>query len=639
MSENGPSKIPGALQEKMSDGGSGKASTDSQIELQLLVNARPGRVSDVEAAIRNSGGKVRSANGGYVAADVPAGKVKNVAENASVRRIQERRNPEAHAVDDKYVSEGLDAVGADILQDSDITGDGARIAVIDGYFHTENPKYEDQIVGKVGDSTYFTTDIEYNNLSYSGPTKQHGTACAEIVSDIAPDAELVLATVFGRNTFGEIMDEIEQTHDPDAATMSLGYYIGQRIDGEDYYSARIDEFTDGGRLFAVSAGNEAGDHWDGPFSNDGKDLMEFDSSLSTPTRYPVLMDPVKSTAVVIVHWDADWSQDSQRYEARLYESESSDTPIVTERTTNPVEEVALSPDQHSGDIQYYLEIERIDATGNEQFDLFTWNRAALDGPTTPERSIGIPATSSDDRLCSVAAVQATSAGATKEEYLKSYSSQGPTQDGRRGIDVAAPSVVSTTAVGDAGGYGALQNGRRFGGTSAASPHLGGAFGLLFGNQVDATPDEVLSDVFDAGQAIEDPDVSAPDTENTKIGFGYLDALGATDVLSVAANGAETSQGGQATINVSASNAEQVTIQQLWTDWNLADEDSDGGSSILNIGSEGTYTVSWGSIQDSVAPSIAVELPGSTYAGGTYRITVSGTNGSKSKEDTADIQIK
>jgi len=460
------------------------------------------------------------------------------------------------------------------------------------------------------------------------------------VSDIAPDAELVLATVFGRNTFGEIMDEIEQTYDPDAATMSLGYYIGQRIDGGDYYSTRVDQFTDGGRLFAVSAGNEAGDHWDGPFSNDGSDLMEFDSSLSTPTRYPVLMNPVNSTAVVIVHWDADWSQDSQRYEARLYESESSDTPIVTERTTNPVEEVALSPDQHSGGTQtYYLEIERIDATGNEQFDLFTWNRAALDGPTTAERSIGIPATSPDDRLCSVAAVQATSTGATKEEYLKSYSSQGPTQDGRRGIDVAAPSVVSTTEVGDAGGYGALEDDGGFGGTSAASPHLGGAFGLLFGNQIDATPDEVLSDVFDAGQAIEDPDVSAPGKENTKIGFGYLDAIGATDVLSVAANGAEISQGGQATIDISASNAEQVTIQELWTDWNLVSENFDGGSSTSNIGLEGTYTVDWGSIQDSAAPSITVELPGSTYVGGTYRINVSGTNGSESKEDTADIQIK
>jgi hypothetical protein len=78
---------------------------------------------------------------------------------------------------------------------------------------------------------------------------------------------------------------------------------------------------------------------------------------------------------------------------------------------------------------------------------------------------------------------------------------------------------------------------------------------------------------------------------------------------------------------------------LWTDWNLADEDSDGGSSTSNIGSEGTYNVNWGSIQDSAAPSITVELPGSTYVGGTYRITVSGTNGSESTEDTADIRIK
>jgi len=70
---------------------------------------------------------------------------------------------------------------------------------------------------------------------------------------------------------------------------------------------------------------------------------------------------------------------------------------------------------------------------------------------------------------------------------------------------------------------------------------------------------------------------------------------------------------------------------LWTDWNLADEDSDGGSSTSNVGSEGTYNVNWGSIQDSAAPSITVELPGSTDVEGTYRITVSGTNGSESRK--------
>jgi hypothetical protein len=247
-------------------------------------------------------------------------------------------------------------------------------------------------------------------------------------------------------------------------------------------------------------------------------------------------------AEVHVQWDADWSQDDQRYEARLYEEDSADEPIVNSKTADPVE--LLAPPESAGARTYYLEITRVVATGDEQFDVFPRGASALNGPTTAERSISIPSTSPDDRLNAVAAVQATSTGATKEEYLNSYSSQGPTQDGRRGIDVAAPSVVSTTEVGDTGGYGALEDGGGFGGTAAASPHLGGTCGLHFGNQVGATPNEALSDVFDAGQAIEDPDVSAPDKENTKIGFGYLDAIGATDVLSVAANGAEISQGGE-----------------------------------------------------------------------------------------------
>ncbi|QLH76927.1 PQQ-binding-like beta-propeller repeat protein [Halosimplex rubrum] len=520
MSESNPSKIAGGLAQKVTDSGLEGAKVDAEEKLPLYVRAEPGQVEDVKDAIEDHRIDIRSEDAGYIGVDVPAKKVLNLANEKSVRHLQERSAPKAHAVADKYISEGIEVMNTDTLQNEGITGDGARIAIIDHTFHTGNPKYADQIIATIGPDSQFTSDSEYD-----GTSKQHGTACAEIVADIAPDAELILASALGPRTPSELFDAIE-TYDPDGATMSLGYSTSLRIDGEDPISSRIDEFTDGGRLFANSAGNEAdGGHWDGQFENNGENLLVFDTSLSTPTRYPVQMDPMYTPAEIHIHWDADWAQDNQRYEARLYETEDATDPIITQQTYDPIEIVSLSPSQHGGGglSTYYLEIEKINATGDEHFDMFYWGRAFFDGPTTASRSIGIPATSPDENLLAVAAVQATSTGITDKENLKPYSSRGPTQDGRRGIDIAGPSMVSTTAVGEYGGYGALEDDGGFNGTSAASPHIGGAIGLLFGDQVNASVATAREKLTVSGHSISDSAVVDPSEFNTRIGWGYLDA--------------------------------------------------------------------------------------------------------------------
>jgi hypothetical protein len=83
--------------------------------------------------------------------------------------------------------------------------------------------------------------------------------------------------------------------------------------------------------------------------------------------YPVGTNP-NYTAEVHVHWDADWSQDDQRYEARIYEEDSADEPIVNSKTADPVE--VLAPPESAGAQTYYLEITRVVATGDEHFDVF-----------------------------------------------------------------------------------------------------------------------------------------------------------------------------------------------------------------------------------------------------------------------------
>jgi len=268
MSNRDVSKVAGPLQNRLLDSRSvGRTRTTETGAIPLYVEAEPGQVAQARQELERRGLSVRSVQGEYIGVDADTQTISDLASVDSIRHIQERRTPKAHAVTADNITEGLGITNADVLQNEGITGSGARIAVIDHEFHTDNPKYASNIVATIGPSSYFTSDSEYTG------NKQHGTACTEIVADIAPDAELILASTRGSQTFEQLMDEIE-TYDPDGATMSLGYYTGLRIDGQDQISSRVDQFTDGGRIFAVSAGNSAsGGHWDGVFVNNGSDLM------------------------------------------------------------------------------------------------------------------------------------------------------------------------------------------------------------------------------------------------------------------------------------------------------------------------------------------------------------------------------
>jgi len=568
MSSRDVSKVAGPLQNRLSDDRSaGRTRTTETGAIPLYVEAEPSQVGQARRELKNRGLSIRSVQDEYIGVDADTATITDLASVDSIRHIQERRQPKAHAVTADNITEGLGIMNADTLQNEGITGNGARIAVIDHEFHTDNPKYSSNIIATIGPSSYFTSDSDYTG------NKQHGTACAEIVADIAPDAELILASTRGSRTFEQLMTDIE-SYDPDGATMSLGFYTGNRIDGQDNISSRVDQFTDGGRLFATSAGNEASyGHWDGPFQDNGSGLMEFDQSLSEPTRFPVDMNPQQDPYVpaeIHIHWDTDWSVDDQAYEARLYDSPTSTSALDTSQTTNPVEVLELTPSQHGGSRStYYIEIENIDADGTQHFDFFTWGSAYYLDLSTPERSLGIPATSPDENTLSTAAVQATSYGRmANAEDLKSYSSQGPTQDERRGLDIAAPSYVSTTDVGDYGGYGAIEDGGGFNGTSAASPHVGGMIGLLYDSDLSATLDERRQAILDTGTGIVDSDVSAPASNNTKIGFGYVDAEAARDEIAASLNAPLSTKwtsanlGGSAQFNTPAVNSQQVYVGGL-----------------------------------------------------------------------------
>ena len=84
---------------------------------------------------------------------------------------------------DALTSEGVYTIESDILNYLNYTGQGVKVAVIDSGFDVTNTEISANIVNY----TSFRSDG-----SITGGSILHGTAVADIVLDVAPDAELYL---------------------------------------------------------------------------------------------------------------------------------------------------------------------------------------------------------------------------------------------------------------------------------------------------------------------------------------------------------------------------------------------------------------------------------------------------------------
>lgn len=396
------------------------------------------------------------------------------------------------------LGQGVDVTEADVWQDAGLTGQGVRVGVLDLGFGG----YEDMLGSELPESV----EVGIFGDDYAFELEVHGTACAEIVHEMAPGAELILAYYDGTDAaMGEAIEWLV-AQEVDIITNSTGSNGDTPMDGTGLIAELIDEVYAQGILWVNAAGNEADVHYRGQFTDtDGDNLHEFAEDLEYLPF--VVAGPGFPPSAVIMSWD-DWDNVDQDYDLSLYDQEGnlilkSEDLQDGSRGQEPVEFFRYEFDTQ--DI-YLLAIENYDglADGDAVIDLFF--RLSLPHPDfiTPEYSLASP---SDARgALAVAAVN------WADDELEPYSSQGPTSDGRIKPDIAAPSVVDSLSYAP----------EAFDGTSAAAPHVAGAAALVLEAFPDYTPDEVIA--FLEGRALD----LGPPGEDNGFGAGRLDLGAAPD---------------------------------------------------------------------------------------------------------------
>jgi subtilisin family serine protease len=299
-----------------------------------------------------------------------------------------------------------------------------KVGVIDGDFDPTNPEVAPNLVA-------YRSFAFGEGVTWEAPTattENHGTAVAEVVLDVAPDVQLSFAQARDIVSWHAAMTWLLEDQGVDVVTSSIGTHRGPMDGSSPMEEATTDAWAAGVPVI-VAAGNEAETHWEGQFRDtDGDGLHEFEPGVEVATAWNGQSLPAGVPLTVDLLWD-DWPTSSDAYRLVLFEQDRNGVwqPVfAAERPaelTVPFVPLRVVTPQQTNAIGFG--VARGTEAGDNSIELFT-----LGTPIDPAVAAGsITAPGSSRSVVAVGAYNHAT------EFLEGYSSQGPTNDGRRGIDV------------------------------------------------------------------------------------------------------------------------------------------------------------------------------------------------------------
>jgi len=430
------------------------------------------------------GGKLSRKSEHWIVALVPLARLEEVAESVpGVRFVHLMRRPEA----EYYTSEGVGLTGASLYHQNLYWGQGVKVAVID------------QAFGNLSNTIAAGELPPVHTLNLTGAgmesgSSQHGTGIAEIIHDMAPGADLFLIKVAGEPDVENAIDSCI-AEDIDVINMSLGFKNVNFFDGQGLMCEKVNQAKANGILFVKSAGNSRDDHNEGSFVDANHNgFHEFAPGDELLRIYSTAGNSIR----IDFTWD-DWEVTDQDYDVLLYDASLNYLTGEMTRQTGfqPPYEVLTYAAPYTG--YYYIALGNYSASGGHKYELYVTCDSVHE-----HQVFGSSITTPGDAEGAMA-VGAVAASSWVSGPSRSYSSEGPTNDGRMKPEVVGPDGVTLFNGGSA----------EISGTSFSAPHVAGAAALIKSVHPEYSVDQLWTALTSSAV-----DMGAPGQDNI-YGYGRL----------------------------------------------------------------------------------------------------------------------
>ena len=480
----------------------------NRVHVQIVID--PSKRNPITSAIRASGGEVTGVGnrGKLLQGWLPISALETIAAVDGVQFI--RRPVEATLLEGTYTSEGVGAMNASAWHAAGYEGSGVKIGIIDGGFQG----YASLLGTDLPASVTVKNFVDGETDPQVDGTTVHGSACAEVVFDTAPSAQLYLAKISTDVDLEEAVTWMKDTNHVDVISTSLGWYNLTPGDGSGFFADLVDTARTADIFWATAAGNDREAHWGGAYNDsDADNVHNFNGTQEInyfgPGGGAAYNIPAGYVISGFLRWD-DWTAVNQDYDLYLWRWGGSSWTLIAAGTNYQNGGVGQTPTEYVAALSsgtsapYGFTIQRYSSTRNVNLEFFAPKIARLD-ELVNARSLANLADSPN--AMTVAAVD------VDNPYpQESYSSEGPA-NGPGGT--AAGGIIKPDISGYANVSGVSYGVTGFNGTSAATPHVAGAAALVLGANPGYTMDDIQS--FLEGHAI---DLGAAG-QDTQYGFGRL----------------------------------------------------------------------------------------------------------------------
>ena len=386
-------------------------------------------------------------------------------------------------------TEGLSVTLANSWHAAGQLGAGVKVAIVDtGYANLATLKAQDEI-------PVDATEVNYTASAMTAGSSSHGSACAEVVYDIAPQAQMYVIKIDDPTDLLAVKDYCI-AQGIQVVTSSLGWDALNFHDGVAHNNwftttanhpvTAVDLATSAGITWINAAGNEQTQHtligWrDEGTSDNCLDWNSSHGNLNLLWLNGSTTIPAGEYINIYLTWN-QWPISSQDFDLRLYRNTGSEWTLVAvsedvqdgDATSYPYEEIFY---QTTVAGQYAVLVLKFGTITTPTFILRYYgidepNYFGYDNVSTPvPGSICIPADAA-----SAFTVGALDSVSYTTGPIESFSSLGPNNRAYTGgspaakPDICGPDFVTCATYGSEG----------FGGTSAATPHLAGLAALVKG---------------------------------------------------------------------------------------------------------------------------------------------------------------